>query len=67
MKDYTNIEATAHLLLKSLETFVANGRPLSDTVVLAMNDLKKALDDSDNKMGADLEALMKQYRNNLTN
>lgn len=67
MKDYTNIEATSHLLLKSLEDYIVNGRNLTGSVIIAMNDLKKALDDSNDKMGADLEAIMKQYKNNLTN
>lgn len=70
MKDYTNIEATAHFLLQALEKSITRGAGLETPIILAMHDLKKALDYADAKVGKDLDALMlqmEQYKNNTSN
>ena len=60
MKDYVNIEGCSVLLLIQLEGAIESGTNLPAAIVLAMNDLKKALDASDRQLTKDLEKLSKQ-------
>lgn len=56
----TKIEANALALLTELEQSIIKGYALSHSVVLAMNELKKSLKDSDSNLSKDLEALYAQ-------
>lgn len=55
-----DIEGCAGLLLYELERGVAMGYSFPSKVILAMNDLKKALNQSDDELGKHLNLLEAQ-------
>ena len=57
MKLPSKIESTAIMLLTELERSIVNGYRPANKVILAMNDLKKAIDDEENLLTKELEEL----------
>lgn len=60
MKNYVDVEGCAILLLAELEESIILNNNIPTEVILAMNDLKKALNNSDMQLGKDLNELLKQ-------
>jgi hypothetical protein len=55
--NFTNIEASATLLLNELEYAIINGANIPANVILQMNQLKIVLEDENIKLAKDLEEM----------
>jgi hypothetical protein len=63
VRNLSNIEAHSVLLLAELEKAIIKGEKLNSTIVIQMNELKKAIEAEDQNLGKDLEEMYKKHKN----